>query len=142
MRGGVVLGACLLAAPVSAQQRKIVDGVVINMGLVPAAEALRADGHREAHSENQPSGAQHILVTLADSKTGARIGNARIMIEVLDPKGHAEAKALITTRSAGVMDYSEMFSFGWSGKYRIRVIVTLKGAPKAIEAQFTHNHVV
>src|SRR5438094_688693 len=79
--------AALLALPASAQQLKTVDGVVVNFGLMSAGQAMRAEGHRDAHPDKFPSGSQHILITLADEKTGRPIGNADVLVEVIDPRG-------------------------------------------------------
>jgi hypothetical protein len=43
---------------------------------------------------------------------------------------------------AGVPDYSEVFDFGWSGKYVLRVSVTPKGAAKPVTTRFTVNHYI
>ena len=97
-------------------------GLIVNFGIVPAAVALRADGHRDAHPEHPPSGSQHLLITLDEEKSGKRIGDAEVLIEVTDPHGHVEKKAMLHTQGGGFPDYSELFVFGWSGEYSIRVI--------------------
>ena len=51
----VALGA-LIALPAWAQQVKTVAGVVINLGLMSAEQAIHAEGHRDAHPSNFPSG--------------------------------------------------------------------------------------
>jgi len=43
-----LVAMALAWTPAAAQQVKTVAGVVVNIGLVPAEVALRADGHREA----------------------------------------------------------------------------------------------
>src|SRR5438105_8509415 len=101
--------------PASAQQMKTVDGLVINFGLMSAEKAIHAEGHRDAHPDRFPSGSQHILVTLADEKTGRRIGDADVVVEVVDPKGKAAKKPMLHTSAAGMPDYSELFVFGWTG---------------------------
>lgn len=45
----------------------------------------------------------------------------------------APGKAALT---AGVPDYSEVFVFGNSGKYRIRVTIELPGIKKPLSADF------
>lgn len=134
-----LLAAGLLPAGVSAEQ-KTVDGIIINLGVMPAAQAMRVDGHRDMHPEKFPSGSQHILITLADAKTGSRMGDAQVLVEVKDPKGRAFKKPLLRTQSAGMPDYSELFEFGWSGKYSVRVSVTPKPGAKPIEATFSLSH--
>lgn len=134
-----LLAAELVSAGASAQQ-KTVGGMIINLGVMPAAQAMRVDGHRDRHPEKFPSGSQHILITLDDAKTGSRIGNALVVVEIKDPKGRAFKKPLLRTQAAGVPDYSELFEFGWSGKYSVRVSVTPKPGARPVEARFTVGH--
>lgn len=136
------LGMAFAWTPASAQQTSTVGGVVINFGLMSAESALRADGHRDAHPPHPPGGSQHFLITLDDGKTGKRIGDAEVVVEVTDPRGHVEKKPLLHTQSDGFPDYSELFVFGWSGQYSIRVIVTPRPGAKAIEARFSLNHAI
>lgn len=134
--------ALALTATASLGQEKSVGGLVINLGLMTAAKAMQADGHREAHEHafTNSSAAEHILVSIEDAQTGRRIGDARVVVEVKDPKGKIETRPLLNTQSAGVPDYSEIFQFGWSGKYEIRVMITRTPGSKPIEARFTVGH--
>jgi hypothetical protein len=133
--------AALCALPASAQQMKTVNGLVINLGLMSAEKAVLAEGHRDAHPDKFPSGSQHILIALADEKTRRPIGNADVIVEVIDPKGHATRKPLLHTSAAGMPDYSELFVFPDGGKYTLRVSVTPSGAAKAVTTSFVINHV-
>ena len=116
--------AMLVAVSASAQQAKTVDGLLINFGLMSADQAIHAQGHRDAHPEKFPSGSQHILVTLADAKTSRPIGDAEVLVEIVDPKGSVEKKPLLHTSAGGMPDYSELFIFGWTGTYSVRVTAT------------------
>jgi hypothetical protein len=131
-----------LAWPAYAQHVKTVGGLVVNFGVMTAGQALRADGHRDAHPLHPPSGSQHLLITLDDEKSGKRIGDAEVAIEVTDPRGHVEKKPLLHTQGGGLPDYSELFVFSWSGDYAVRVIITPKGAAKPVVASFTVTHKV
>jgi hypothetical protein len=134
--------AWVLAWPANAQQAKTVGGLVVNLGIMSAEQALRADGHRDAHPLHPPSGSQHLLITLDDEKTGKRVGDAEVVIEVTDPRGRVEKKPLLHTQGGGLPDYSELFVFSWSGDYAIRVLITPKAAAKPVEVRFTVNHKV
>jgi hypothetical protein len=138
--------ACLVLAlawtPAAAQQARTVAGFIVNLGIVPAAVALRADGHRDAHPTNPPGGSQHLLITLDDEKSGKRIGDAEVVIEVTDPHGRVGKKPLLHTQAGGLPDYSELFVFGWSGEYSIRVIITSRPGAKPIETRFSVRHMV
>jgi hypothetical protein len=132
--------AALPALPAWAQQMKTVDGLVVNLGLMPAEQAMRVDGHRDAHPDKFPSGSQHILITLADEKTHRPIGDADVLVELVDPKGKAVAKPLVHTSAGGMPDYSELFVFGWSGSYTLRVSITPAKGAKPVKTSFTVHH--
>ena len=130
----------LVAVSASAQQAKTVDGLLINFGLMSAEQAIHAQGHRDAHPEKFPSGSQHILITLADEKTAKRIGDANVVVEVIDPKGKAERKPLVRTSAAGMPDYSELFVFGWSGNYVVSVSVFQRKDARPVKTRFSIHH--
>jgi hypothetical protein len=140
MMAVALLTIALASAPVAAQQSRSVAGMVINLGIVPAEVALRADGHRDMHPAHPPSGSQHVLITLDEDKTHNRIGDAEVVIEVTDPKGHVEKKPLLHTQAGGLPDYSELFVFGWEGEYSIRVIITPRAGAQPIVARFNVHH--
>jgi hypothetical protein len=137
-----LLAIALVSTPVAAQQRKVVDGFVVNFGTVSAEVALGAAGHSEAHPAHPPSGSQHLLVALDEEQTGKRIGDAEVVIEVTDPHGRVQRKPLLHTQAGGLPDYSELFVFGWSGEYSIRLIITPKTGAKPVETRFTFHHVI
>lgn len=136
-----LLASVLAWTPVAAQQTKTVGGLVVNLGLMSAELAMRADGHREAHPLNPPSGSQHLLITLDEEKSGKRIGDAEVVVEVTDPHGRVEKKPLLHTQAGGFADYSELFVFSWSGAYLIRVMITRQGA-KPVETRFTVHYAI
>lgn len=115
--------------------------MVVRLGIVPAEVALRAEGHREAHPQNPVPGSQHLLITLDDKATGAHIADAEVTVEVTDPRGNVAKKPLLHTQAGGRADYSELFEFGWSGSYSIRVTIKPRsGAP--VETRFTVHHTI
>jgi hypothetical protein len=143
--GLAAVGAMVAAfawVPASAQQIRDVEGLTVNLGIVPASVALGAAGHSDMHPAHPPSGSQHLLITLDDKKSGKRIGAADVTIEVTNPDGRVEKKPLLHTQAGGLPDYSELFVFGSSGKYSIRVIIKLRPAVKPIETTFVVNHVI
>jgi len=94
------------------------------------------------HKGSHGPGQQHILVSLAEEKGGARVGDAQVSIEVKNPKGVVQKKALMPMVTAGYPDYSEVFDFAWSGKYQLRVLIQRKPGTKPTEATFTVNHFI
>ena len=131
--------AALASVHAAAQYAKTIDGLVVNLGIVPAEVALRADGHRDAHPLNPPSGSQHLLVTLDEEKTHQRLYDSEVVVEVTDPRGGVEKKPLLHTQGGGLPDYSELFRFSWPGTYSIRVVIARPGA-KPLELRFTVHH--
>ena len=141
---GVVVAAalCAMAAlPVSAQTQKTVNGLVVNIGIMGSIDAEHTDAQHGVHKGSHGSGTQHILVSLAEEKGGARVGDAQVSIEVKNPKGVVQKKPLMPMMTAGYPDYSEVFDFAWSGKYQLRVLIQRKGA-RPVETSFTVNHVI
>lgn len=137
-----LLGLASTATPAGAQGARTVDGMIVNLGLMPAEVALTVAGHRDAHPAHPPQGSEHLLITLDDQRTGRRIGNAEVAVEVTDSHGHVQKKALLHTQAAGLADYSELFTFGASGKYSVRVIITPAPNAQAVETRFDVNHVI
>jgi hypothetical protein len=105
--------AALAATPAAAQQEKVVDGLVVNLGLMSAEKAVHAEGHRDAHPATFPSGSQHVLITLVEAN--------------------------LHTQAAGLADYSELFRFGSAGRYSLRVKISPPQG-KRTETVFTVNH--
>lgn len=138
-----VASLCALAAlPAAAQSQKTVNGLVVNIGIVNGIDAEHSDAQHGMHKGSHGPGQQHILVSLAEEKGGARVGDAQVSIEVKNPKGVVQKKALMPMVTAGYPDYSEVFDFAWSGKYQLRVLIQRKPGTKPTEATFTVNHFI
>ena len=138
----VALATALVAFPAAAQQRKTVDGVVINMGILGALMAEHVDAQHGVHKGAHGSGMEHVVVSLAEEKGGARIADAEVSVEVKNPRGVIQKKPLMAMITAGFPDYSEVFDFGWSGKYVVRVSIKRKGAARTIQASFIVNRAI
>lgn len=138
----LALAAALVATPASAQLMKTVKGVVINIGIINAVMAEHVDAQHGMHKGGHASGMEHIVVSLADEKSGARIAGAEVSIEVRNPRGKLQKKRLMAMITSGYPDYSEVFEFGWTGKYTVRVSIKPKGAAAPIGASFTVNRVI
>jgi hypothetical protein len=138
----ITAAAAFLALPAAAQQMKTVNGLVINIGIADAIQVEHVDAQHGVHTGGHGSGVQHIVVAIADQKSGARIADATVTIEVRDPKGVRQKKPAMAMVTAGFPDYSEVFDFGWSGKYVVRVVIQPKNGARPIEATFTVNHFI
>lgn len=137
-----VLAAVFVSAPVAAQQATTVADVTVRYGLVTALNAEHVDSQHGVHKGGHESGMEHLVVSLADAHNGSYIKGADIVVEVSDPKGVVQSKHLQAMITSGVPDYSEVFNFGWTGTYVIRVKLLLKGAAKPLNTSFIHHHVI
>jgi hypothetical protein len=137
-----VLATALVGAPASAQEAKTVADVTIRYGLVTALDAEHVDAQHGVHKGGHGSGMEHLVVSLADARNGSYIKGADVVVEVSDPKGKVEIKHLQAMITSGVPDYSEVFNFGWTGTYVIRVKLLLKGAAKPLNTSFIHHHFI
>ena len=133
----VALAASLAALPAAAQQVKVVSGVVVNMGITSALDAEHVDAQHGVHKGGHGSGMEHVIVSLAEDQGGARIADADVTIEVKTPNGKWQKKPAMAMVTAGFPDYSEVFNFGWSGSYLVRVMIKRKAAARPVEAVFT-----
>src|SRR5262245_2429127 len=74
--------AALLALPVCAQSQKTVQGLIVNIGIMSSIDAEHSDAQHGVHKGGHGSGTQHILISLAEEKGGARVGDAQVTIEL------------------------------------------------------------
>lgn len=137
-----VLAAALFSTPSAAQQTKTVADVTVRYGIVGALQAQHVDAQHGMHRGGHGSGMEHLVVSLADARSGGHLAGAKVVVEVRDPKGRVQTKPLQPMITSGYPDYSEVFDFGWSGRYHIRVWFLLKDAVQALEASFVHRHVI
>jgi hypothetical protein len=131
-----MFAAALVALPAAAQHRKTVGGIVVNMGMVSALDAEHVDAQHGVHKGGHGAGMEHLLVSLA-TPSGARVADADVVILVKNPRGIVQKKTALAMVTAGFPDYSEVFDFGWSGTYLVRVLIKRKAASKPMEAVFT-----
>jgi hypothetical protein len=131
----------LAAAPAVAEHQKVVGGLIVNIGLVAAGKLQSYPAEVGAHGAAALPGQQHLLVSLSDAKSGAHVEPVAVTVEVTDPKGKARAKQLKRGQTGDFPDFSELFDFGRSGKYRIRVIVSTRDG-RQVRADFVHNQAV
>jgi hypothetical protein len=121
--------AAPVVTPALAEHRKVVNGLEINIGIVPAAQLLRTDAYeRLSHREPATNATHHVVVGVADAKTGEPVAGARVSLEIVDPRGATQSRTLVAGDAGGRADYSGLFRFGWSGAYKLRVNVDRSGA--------------
>jgi hypothetical protein len=97
-------------------------------------QALGFPTESASHAKEPTSGSKHLVVSISDAKTSKHIDNAKVSAEIRDPKGSIVQK-LVLNETAGMPDYSEVFVFGYSGSYRIRIQIERPGQ-KSVRAEF------
>ena len=122
---------------------KVVDGVAIYLGLMPAPVL---QGHPGKHTERQMHGGvpkgrnqKHLLVALFDDASGKRIEDAQVSVVVSELVMGRQRKRLEPMEIAGAMTYGNYFNMPGDGKYSIQLHIQRPGGQAAIEATFTHE---
>jgi hypothetical protein len=130
------LAGGLSAAAAQAEHRQIVDGLAINVGITPAAQLLDSDAYeRASHRSAARDATHHVVVGVSDANTGKPVGDAKVTLELVDPRGGRQSKPLLRGDAGGFADYSELFRFGWAGDYSLRVTVQRAGGTP-VESRF------
>jgi hypothetical protein len=133
-----------LASAAEQGQRRVVNGVVIYLGVVPA-EILQQElaDHADArmHDGVPPGGhVYHVMVALFEQATGRRIGNAEVALsvsELFEPGAHLKLEPMAI---GGTLAYGNYVDLPGTGPYRLTVFVRLQGMPDTIEAEFNYQH--
>jgi hypothetical protein len=114
---------------------------VVHVGIVPARALATDAAERTQHGEGLDSGAQHVLVSVADLATGQHVAGANVVATVRDPRGGVQEKPLVPGSVGGIPDYSGLFDFDWSGPYRVRISVDA-GRRTPVQSEFQVRHAV
>ncbi len=123
---------------------KLVHGVVIHLGVAPAATILaRASQPEEFHMHGGvPTGANHyhVMVALFDKFTGNRITGAKVDASVEEfGMGAAERKVMEPMTVAGQETYGNYFTLRNPGIYRIHVAVHGVSGKPALQTEFEYR---
>ncbi|ALX34875.1 hypothetical protein PATSB16_15850 [Pandoraea thiooxydans] len=135
--GAALLTALTLATPAArAQQQKSIDGLHVNIGVVVAQWAQHFPEESTSHPNLGKAGSDHhLVVSLTDKKTGAKVADAEVSADVRGPNRQVQEKKLVPRVTSGVPDYSETFDMSRPGRYRITVYVKTKAHPKPLVAR-------
>ncbi|MBI5042024.1 MAG: hypothetical protein HZB57_12745 [Gammaproteobacteria bacterium] len=118
--------------------RKIVDDVVVYIGMVPA-ELVR--GHPPAHPEGTMHGGvqvgeNHLTVAVFDDKTGRRIVDAQVTARITGDRSPDLEKHLESMTIGGSVTYGGYFYMPGSGPYRIELHIRLPDRPGELRVTF------
>lgn len=134
--------ASLTAHAAENTQYKIVDGLSIYVGVLPAEMLL---GHSKGHEEREmhggvPAGANryHVVVALFDATSGKRITDAQVKI------GGASIGIAAARKKAEPMLVNNQVTYGnyvtlpGQGPYKIQIEIRRTGTSKLIEVEFDY----
>ncbi|HUX91072.1 MAG TPA: hypothetical protein VMV48_10345 [Gallionellaceae bacterium] len=125
-------------------QHKIVNGVAIYLGVMPAEMIL---GHPKLHTEAKMHGGvpvgehqRHVLVALFDAASGKRIVGAKVSARVYELNRTGTQKILEPMLIADTVSYGNYFNIPANNNpYRIRVLIELPGVAGVIETEFDYQ---
>lgn len=125
----------------STQNRQVVDGVIVNVGWISAADAAKFEAERGLHrSHLHKKGVYHLVVTLADARSGNPIKNATVTAVIDDPFDRMQRKLLKKAETAGFTDYSDYYEFSGVGRYFLNLEIILEGQATPLKARFQRDY--
>ena len=137
MRKTIVALMMLAAVPVAAQVpgEKTSGGMVFRIGLAEAMAAARMSGHKPV-----PSGASdHLVVSLADARTGERITDAKVRVDVAHPGSDPAEAMLVRMPPRGAESYGAYLDLRLRGRYRFRITADRPGRAAPAIAEFIYD---
>ncbi|MBI5462999.1 MAG: hypothetical protein HY941_12510 [Gammaproteobacteria bacterium] len=122
---------------------KVVDGVAIYLGVMPA-EIIQ--GHPKDHPETQmhggppdTGGRYHVMVALFEQSTGKRIADAQVTATVSPLGFSGSEKKLEHMIVAGATTYGNYYTMSGPGPYRIEIRIKRRNASTAIHVTFEYQ---
>lgn len=133
-----------VSASATANEHKVIDGISIYFGMVPA-EIVRENRPEDPAGEmhgGPPAGTHvyHLIVALFDQQTDKRISDAQISASISEINHPGHLRKLEPMLIAGTIAYGNYFDLPGSGPYRIVVQIRHAGQPGVIEAEFVFKH--
>ena len=130
------------AAASPSEEYKIVDGMTVYLGVVPAS-VIRAHSkdYPPGVSAATPSGAEQRYVTIAlfDAKNGQRITDAVVTARVAGTTEASAEKTLQAVTVAGSLTYGSYFAMAGGGAYKVTVHIQRPGSPTVVQAELQYK---
>lgn len=123
--------------------QKTVGGYSIYVGVVSAGIMAFRQDHGELRMHGGvPAGLDqhHVLVSLFDAASGARVADAEVTARVSAPKRQTEEKRLLHVPLGGEIAYGNFFRMRQAERYRIELTIRRASSPGAVEAVFDYRH--
>ena len=139
----LLLSLFATAAIAASGLSKVVDGVTIYIGIVPA-QIVRGQSMDHADGAMHGGAAKgeqyHVLVVLLDEKTGQRIVDADVEASVAEFGKAGPAVTLGLMKVGESITYGNYFDLPGSGPFRIDLKIRRPNVSHVIQAQFEHAH--
>lgn len=133
----------VVTAMAASSLSKVVDGVTIYVGVVPA-QIVRGQSMEHPggtmHGGATKGEQYHVLVVLLDAKTGQRIVDAVVEASIAELGITGPTMTLDLMKVADSITYGNYFSLSGSGPFRIDLKIRRPNSPNVIQAQFEHAH--
>jgi len=152
VRTGVRLVAIVLALATAASsaaaeisnEKKVVAGLAVYLGVVPAA-LVRGNpsghGERTMHGDASPGAGQvHVMVALFDAASGVRVTDARVEARVTGPGLGAQEKLLEPMLVIDALTYGNYFTMIGERRFEIALRISRPGQPRPVELRFEREH--
>jgi hypothetical protein len=140
MRIHCFVPALFLAASAHAgdySEPKVIDGIEIHLGIVPASTALR-DPAVSKHG-NKTHGSHHLLVALTDPASGLRVGAVEVRARVAELGLNGEERQLDPlTMSPSKVSFGNFFFMNGRGPFQITLSIRRSAEAPPIEARFAY----
>ena len=136
----------LLSTPAAAQtdDRKVVEGFSIYLGVVPA-EVVR--GHAQPHTEATMHGGakasrdtHHVMVSIIDDKSGKQVSDAAVEARVGEVGLSSVKKKMETMRIADSTTYGNYFSMFRRGPFKIDIEIRIPPGSRQLKTTFYFTH--
>ena len=116
-------------------------GLVIRIGIVPAEQVAQhppAHPEKRMHEPRPRSGRDHLVISLDDARSGARVADATVRATVVRVGFGEERRALERMDAGGTVTFGGYFDFHTRGSYRIRIDIRRPGDASPTIAEFDY----
>lgn len=146
-RALILVFSCAFAWGADIAQHKIVNGIDVFYGVVPAEVVqghVKQHGAESMHGKTRLArGTHHLVVTLYDARTAARIDDATVAATVTQPGLASATKNFDVMKINDAISYGNYFSMPPDDiAYRISLSIRRRAAHVPITAEFDYRHAV
>lgn len=145
LAGAMAITALSIGAGTAAAQvpgEKTAGGILFRIGLAgPETVAQHSARHAETgmHGNRPRSGMDHVVVVLADARSGERISDAVVSLELDRPGADHVRREMDRMEVQGAASYGAYVDLRQKGPYRIRIRAARPGHSVPAETQFTYD---